>query len=128
MIDLSLLSLILVVVLALALIVIWKKQGDLRHLITEKEHQLQRHHEDLQALYKGAAGLGSHLARLENQINRLSDRQEQLDVRDLSTHNYNLAIDLVHQGADADELVRKCGLLHEEAELLVRLHGPRSVG
>ena len=128
MIDLSLLSLILVLLLALALLVVWKKQGELRHLISEKEQQLQRHQEELKALYTGAAGVGSHLARLENQINSLTDRQEQLDVRDPTTHNYNLAIDLVHQGADADELVRQCGLLHEEAELLVRLHGPQSLG
>jgi predicted nuclease with TOPRIM domain len=128
MIDLSLLSLILVVLLALALLVLWKREGELRHIITEKEQQLRRHQEELKALYTGAAGVGSHLARLENQINSLTDRQEHLDVRDPTTHNYNLAIDLVHQGADADELVRQCGLLHEEAELLVRLHGAQSLG
>lgn len=78
---------------------------------------------ELNALYSGAAGVGSHLAKLEAQVNSLSDRQEQLDVRDPTTQNYNLAIDLVHQGAGVEELMRQCGLLHEEAELLVRLHG-----
>jgi hypothetical protein len=128
MIDLSLLALILVIVLALALLLLWKKQGELRRIITEKEQQLQRHQQELTALYSGAAGVGSHLARLENQINSLTDRQEHLDVRDPTAHNYSLAIDLVRHGAAADELVRQCGLLHEEAELLVRLHGPQSLG
>ena len=128
MIDLSLFSLILVVILAIALMLVWKKQGELRRLVADKEQQLQRHQQELNALYTGAAGVGSHLARLENQVNSLTDRQEQLDVRDPTTQNYSLAIDLVHQGADANELVRQCGLMHEEAELLVRLHGPHSLG
>lgn len=128
MIDLSLFALILVVLLALALLLLWKKQGELRRIISEKEQQLQRHQQELAALYSGAAGVGSHLARLENQINSLTDRQEQIDIHDPSSQNYNLAIELVRQGADADELVRQCGLLHEEAELLVRLHGPQSLG
>lgn len=128
MIDLSLLSLIFVVLLALALLLIWQKQSQLRSAISENERQLQRHQEELKALYTGAAGVGSHLARLENQVNSLTDRQEQIDIHDPSSQNYNLAIELVRQGADADELVRQCGLLHEEAELLVRLHGPHSLG
>lgn len=128
MIDLSLLSLIFVVLLALALLLIWQKQSQLRSAISENERQLQRHQEELKALYTGAAGVGSHLARLENQVNSLTDRQEQIDIHDPSSQNYNLAIELVRQGADADELVRQCGLLHEEAELLVRLHGPQSLG
>ena len=128
MINISLLSLILVVLLALALIMVWKKQGELRQILADKEQVLLQHQEELKALYRGAAGVGSHLARLENQVNTLTDRQEQIDIHDPSTQNYNVAIQLVHQGAAADELVRQCGLLHEEAELLVRLHGPQSLG
>lgn len=128
MIDLSLLSLILVVLLALALLLLWKKQGELRRVISDSERQLQRHQEELKALYSGAAGVGSHLARLDTQVTTLSDRQEQIDVHDPTTQNYTLAIDLVRQGADATELMRQCGLLREEAELLVRLHGPQLLG
>ncbi len=128
MIDLSLLTLILLVLLALALLLICKKQRQLRHAIAKNGLLLQRHQEELKALYSGAAGVGSHLVRLENQINDLTDRQEQQEIHDPASQNYHLAIDLVHQGADAQALVSQCGLLHEEAELLVRLHGSASLG
>jgi len=77
---------------------------------------------ELQALYAGAAGVGGHLARVESQLHNVSDRQEQLDVRDSATLSYSEAIELVHQGADEEELMARCGLLREEAELLIRLH------
>lgn len=125
MIDLSLILLIAVAVLAMALMVMWKKQAELRHTIELNEERLLRYQQEITALYTGAAGVGSHIARLENQISTLTDRQEQIDVRDPATQNYSLAIELAQQGAGAADLVRKCGLLHEEAELLVRLHGPQ---
>ncbi|MDZ4262288.1 MAG: DUF2802 domain-containing protein [Pseudomonadota bacterium] len=127
MMDLSLLTLILFIFLALALLLIYRKQSQLRHAVAENGQLLQRHQEELKALYSGAAGVGSHLIRLENQINDLTDRQEQQEIHDPASQNYHLAIDLVHQGADVSALVSQCGLLHEEAELLVRLHGPQSL-
>jgi len=89
----------------------------------ERSHvEIESLKNELQALYSGAAGVGTHLARIESQINALSERQEQFDVQDSSTLSYSEAIELVHQGANEDELVERCGLLHEEAELLIRLH------
>ncbi len=86
------------------------------------EQELASVSSELQALYAGAAGLGTHLARLESQLNTLSDRQAQLDVRDGTTSSYSDAIELVHQGASEEDLMERCGLLREEAELLIRLH------
>ncbi len=89
----------------------------------EKSHaEIASLKNELQALYSGAAGVGTHLARIESQINTLSERQEQFDVHDASTLSYSEAIELVHQGATEEELMERCGLLHEEAELLIRLH------
>ncbi len=116
-----------VVLLTVALVILAKKQRVLQQTLHDSQAKIDALQSELNALYGGAAGVGSHLAKLEAQVNTLSDRQEQLDVRDPTTQNYNLAIDLVHQGAGVDELVRQCGLLHEEAELLVRLHGSPSL-
>ena len=89
----------------------------------EKNHaEIASLKNELQALYSGAAGVGTHLARIESQINTLSERQEQFDVHDSSTMSYSEAIELVHQGATEGDLVERCGLLREEAELLIRLH------
>ncbi len=118
---------VIVVLLSFALIVLGKKQRLLQQNINDSLARIDALQAELNALYSGAAGVGSHLAKIEAQVNSLTDRQEQLDINDPTTQNYNLAIDLVHQGAGAEELMRQCGLLHEEAELLVRLHGTPSL-
>ena len=125
MIDLALLTLIFVVLLTMVVLMLYRKHRQLRDAIVENGRQLQHHQQELAALYAGAAGVGSHLVRLENQIHGLTDRQEKQETHDPVAQNYHLAIDLVRQGANARQLVEQCGLLHEEAELLVRLHGPR---
>lgn len=119
----TLLGVVFIIALSCGLIVLAKKLGAVQLQLAESQSRMEELQTELNALYSGAAGVGSHLAKLEAQVNSLSDRQEQLDVRDPTTQNYNLAIDLVHQGAGVEELMRQCGLLHEEAELLVRLHG-----
>ncbi len=128
--DFSVFTLVGIVSFALltvALVIVGKKQRLLNQQLRDSQARIEAMQTELNALYSGAAGVGSHLAKLEAQVINLSDRQEQLDVRDPTTQNYNLAIDLVHQGAGVDELMRQCGLLHEEAELLVRLHGSPSL-
>jgi len=124
---LTLIGMVIVALLACALAVIAKKQQHLRQTLIHSQARIDALQAELNALYSGAAGVGSHLAKIEAQVNALSDRQEQQDVRDPTTQNYNLAIDLVHQGVGVEELMRQCGLLHEEAELLVRLHGSPSL-
>lgn len=43
-------------------------------------------------------------------------------------HAYDQAIRLVRRGADADRLVNDLGMTRGEADLVVRLHGPRKTG
>lgn len=78
---------------------------------------------ELRALYAGAAGVGTHLARVESRLGNLSYRQDQMDVHDPSVQTYNQAIEMAQRGASVDDLMKRCRLLREEAELLVRLHG-----
>jgi hypothetical protein len=78
---------------------------------------------ELRALYAGAAGVGTHLARVESKLGNLSYRQDQMDVHDPSVQTYNQAIEMAQRGASVADLVKRCHLLREEAELLVRLHG-----
>ena len=125
MIDLALFTLIFVLLLTVVVLMFYRKHRQLRDAIVENGRQLQQHQQELAALFAGAAGVGSHLVRLESQIHGLTDRQEKQDAHDPVAQNYHLAIDLVHQGASARQLVEQCGILHEEAELLLRLHGPR---
>ena len=83
---------------------------------------LQRLREDVQALCTGAVNMGKHLAAMEQKIRRLSERQDQLELRDPSQQAYGHAIRLAQRGAEIDELIASCGLTRGEAELLLRLH------
>lgn len=78
---------------------------------------------DLAALCKSSVGAGDHVVKLEHQVNRLLERQTQTEMRTSSERPYSAAIQLVQQGADADELIEKCGLTRGEADLIAMLHG-----
>ncbi len=124
--SLVLIAIGLAVVLAVALLLA-KKQSRLERALAENQERVDRLMDELKALYSGAAGQGSHIARIEAQMNQLSERQEQFDVKDPTSQSYSEAIELIQSGASIDELVRH-GLRREEAELLMRLHGEQSLG
>ena len=124
---LVLISIVCIVVLATAVVLLAKKQSRLQHTLAENQAKTERLMEELKALYAGAAGQGNHIARLETQVNSLSDRQEQLDVKDPTSQSYSEAIEMIQSGASIDDLMGR-GLRREEAELLMRLHGEQSFG
>ena len=92
----------------------------------EMKAELQRLREDMQALCTGAANVGKHLTAMEQKIRRLSERQDQVELRDPAHQAYGHAIRLAQRGADVGELIASCGLARGEAELLLRLHRSNS--
>ncbi len=118
-----------IVVALLGSAVVWLllSQQRLSREVDRAQHSLSSLQTELQALYAGAAGVGTHLARVESQLKSLSDRQDQIDVRDPAVQTYKQAISMIQQGAGIDEIISHCGLLREEAELLQRLHGDQAV-
>ena len=78
---------------------------------------------DISALCSGATGLGNHLTEIEQQLRRLYERQDQIELRDPAEREYHNAVRLIQDGADTDKLIDACGLTRGEAELLMRLHG-----
>ncbi len=126
--DLFVLAIIVVVtVLIVAWLILAKKQSKMQLQLLESQLRVEQLMEELKAIYAGAAGQGNHLARLEEQLGQLSDRQEQLDEQDPTHQSYSEAIELIQSGATTDELVRH-GLRREEADLLMRMHGAQSLG
>lgn len=95
----------------------------LRRQLYSRENQSSRHHDDFAALCKASVGAGDHLVRLEQQVRRLTERQEQIEMRSAGDRPYTQAIQMVQRGADISELVSKCGLTRGEAELIAMLHG-----
>lgn len=78
---------------------------------------------ELGALCTGASGMGAHLSRVDQQLLRLGERQDNLEAHDSLHREYDRAVKLVRNGAGAEEIMTQCNLLRTEAELLLRLHG-----
>lgn len=78
---------------------------------------------ELGALCAGASGMGAHLGRVDQQLQRLAERQDTLETHDALHREYDRAVKLVRNGAGVEEIMAQCNLLRTEAELLMRLHG-----
>ena len=78
--------------------------------------------QELGALCSASVGAGDHLVRLEQQVRRINERQSALEMRSVGERPYAQASELVHKGADIEELMEACGLTRGEAELLVMMH------
>ena len=89
---------------------------------------LHRFKEDVHAARVDADDLGARLTQLQQQLQHLTERQEQWELRDRGGYPYQQAIRMVQKGAQAEELVSVCGLSRPEASLIVMLHGVKKAG
>lgn len=108
--------------------VTWRQLRRARRNIAEQNQELERIQAQLRALGAGAAGLAGALARVEQQLRRVGDRQQELELRSPGEQLYEHALQLIRDGADAEELMNRCGLVRDEAELLLRMHRYRQTG
>jgi len=92
----------------------------------EQEQRLNQRIEvlenELSAMMDGAFGVASHLQKVETNLKNTTQRQEQMQQRDMGNLPYNEAVRLASKGADVSELVEHCGLSRSEAELVEMLH------
>ncbi len=88
---------------------------------TELRERVQQLEQELGALCSASLGAGDHVVRLEQLVQRIVERQNQLEMRATAERPYSHANELVTRGADIDELVETCGLTRGEAELLVMM-------
>lgn len=113
----------LVIVLAIGQIYQLAAIRRLRKQQHSREDQNTRQRDDFAALCKASVGAGDHLVKLEQQVRRLIERQDQIEMRTAGDRPYTQAIQMVQRGADVSELVSNCGLTRGEAELIAMLHG-----
>jgi len=83
--------------------------------------RLQQLEQEIGALCSASMGAGEHVVRLEQQVQRIVERQNQIDMRVNIERPYSQATQLLTRGADIEELVETCGLTRGEAELLVMM-------
>ncbi|MAT64037.1 MAG: sporulation initiation inhibitor protein soj [Gammaproteobacteria bacterium] len=100
----------------------------LQERLAGRESDLGALQGDLAALTRASVGAGEHLMQVEHRVRRLSERQNQTEMRAGGDRPYQQAIQLVQGGADAEALIRQCGLTRGEADLVVMLHGVAHAG
>jgi len=88
----------------------------------QRDMVMRRLQNDVHALCAGAINMGKHMDALEQKVRRLTERQDQFELRDPAEQAYAHAIRLAQRGADMNDLVEHCGLAQGEAELLLRVH------
>ena len=93
----------------------------LRKLHASAAERIRQLDQELAALCSASVGAGEHVLRLEQQMQRIIERQNGLEMRSTSDRPYNQASQLVNKGANIEELVDTCGLTRGEAELLVMM-------
>ena len=94
---------------------------ELAETLRQSQLRVQQVEQELGALCKASLGAGDHVVRLERQVQRIMERQNTMEMHASSARPYTQASELVHKGANIDELVESCGLTRGEAELLVMM-------
>ncbi|WP_372863041.1 DUF2802 domain-containing protein [Spongiibacter sp.] len=69
--------------------------------------------------------LGERVLALEEYLELVSSRQQQMDSDKRDARFYQQAIRLADQGLPADELVQRCGISRSEAELITAMRSSR---
>jgi hypothetical protein len=88
----------------------------------------ERFAEQNTALLAQLANMEQSLAEAHRKLDALGESRESEGRRvvagGVSAPSYQIAIRLARSGAPREELVTSCGLTRQEAELVMRLHGP----
>jgi hypothetical protein len=72
------------------------------------------------------ATVGSRMAVADGQIDDLAAKIADVEQGEQADHPYSIDIRKVKSGASVTELMQSSGLSHDEAALLIRLHGSKA--
>ncbi|SEQ17315.1 Protein of unknown function [Ectothiorhodospira magna] len=123
------LALSLLTALACGVVCFWFKRqlDDLRRRLSLQETSMLALKGALSALHSEEHQFEAYRKRVDQQLQRLSEQQEQVLMRDADEGPYRQALRMVRQGATRDDLVAGCGLSAGEAELLLAMHRDQSL-
>lgn len=101
----------------------------LRRQLREVRRDVQRQNTSLLALHgamkviaEDVIAHGQAQFSVRRTLERLSDEQSELRLRDVDEGLYPQAIQLIHDGRSREEVRRLCGLTQSEVDLLFSLH------
>lgn len=110
---LSVASLLLNLALATGLWALWRKA----HAEADQAHHKMRHLEQqISIATSGAIGMGHRIVALEQKLQSLQDKQENLGGMDVFA--YSQALQMFEQGADVATVASNCGFSSSEAQLM----------
>lgn len=94
--------------------------------LEEQVIHFQQLQQDFGVLCTDRDELGNQIVRLDQRVKKLAEWQDQINLHTPEARAYSQAIKMVRSGADIDQLVARCGLSQNEAELVYLLHNASS--
>ncbi len=124
--DTILLTLLCVCVLLVALQAV--RIINLTARVRQQGSTLAELRQELTALLSCEQGMGRRIKQQQQQVQGIIERQDKLEISDISNTSYKQAMVLLQKGASTDELIGACDLSRGELELLSRLKlGSKSI-
>ncbi len=122
------------VIVFMLVLLFWlvRSQLKLKHDYRNLNDIVQMHGNDIAGLCSAAltvdtriASVDRQLAVTEDYVNELAVKLVEAEQNEQSSHPYSGDIRKVRSGASVNELMQNSGLSHDEAALLIRLHGSK---
>jgi sensor histidine kinase YesM len=118
--ELLIISTIVVgIFLLLALVAMAFMYNHFHQILVQQEEIISAMQADLNAMCSGAVGIGEHLAKLDERMRVVSQRQDELETQEAPERSYKYAIKMLRNGANLDQIIADCGIPRGEAELLM---------
>jgi len=119
------LTLIALIVLALvsALMMLGQRLTAMRKQVRDLQADVLTMKGAISALCEEEIDADRKRGAIEQRLNGIRTRQDELELRDQGDKSYAQAIKLIHRGANVDDIIAACGLNRGEAELIANLHG-----
>ncbi|MDO9139967.1 MAG: DUF2802 domain-containing protein [Methylobacter sp.] len=130
-----------IAIILLLLFWLFRAQAKLKRDYQTLRDSIHVNGNDIAGLCAAALGVDSRIAAVDKRISitdgliddlaaKISEMEEHygqagMGSHDQADHSYSVDINRVRSGASIDELMHDSGLSHDEAALLVRLHGGR---
>ena len=119
-----------VVILPIIGVFVWLIQAHrkLKQEVNSLRETIETLKRDVAGLCSAAVSVDTRLANSNEQLMDVVEKvidfeKNEHQSQSQSDSSYHSAIQKIHNGANAEELITQCGLAREEAALLIRLHG-----
>lgn len=87
------------------------------------KEQLASEKDDLLVFGHTATNMGQRLMTLERRLSEAGEQLSMLQTEDHGDRSYHIAIQQAKSGATLEQLTDDFNISHEEADLIIRLHG-----